>query len=216
MTGRFKLLVSEAWRSLGANLSTTIAATMTVLIGMFLLGLFIALGTWTVSWSNHVKRELVVKVYFLPNATAKQENLVARQLQQNRYVKPGGLHYVSKEQGFAEMKRKYPTLTQNVPSNPLGDRLELNPLRGGDVNVATGEFAFNAAEAYLIENGELTRRLAGVSLLGNGPEALLAIDAVCTDVGFTQALCGKDDQWIPVSYGAPTLRISRLTVAGHG
>ena len=47
-----KLLVSEAWRSLGANLSTTVAATMTVLIGMFLLGLFIALGTWMVSWST--------------------------------------------------------------------------------------------------------------------------------------------------------------------
>ena len=73
VTGRFKLLVSEAWRSLGANLSTTVAATMTVLIGMFLLGLFIALGTWTVSWSNHVKRQLVVKVYFLPQATSGRE-----------------------------------------------------------------------------------------------------------------------------------------------
>ena len=41
---------------------------MTVLVGMFLLGLFIALGTWTVSWSNHVKKQLVVKVYFLPKA----------------------------------------------------------------------------------------------------------------------------------------------------
>ena len=41
---RFKLVVSEAFRSIGANLSTTIAATMTVLIGMFLLGLLIALG----------------------------------------------------------------------------------------------------------------------------------------------------------------------------
>ena len=43
---RFKLVFSEAVRSIGANLSTSIAATMTVLIGMFLLGLFIALGTW--------------------------------------------------------------------------------------------------------------------------------------------------------------------------
>ena len=34
---RLRLLFSEAWRSLGANLSTTIAATMTVLVGMFLL-----------------------------------------------------------------------------------------------------------------------------------------------------------------------------------
>ena len=44
---RFKLVFSEAVRSIGANLSTSIAATMTVLIGMFLLGLFIALGTWS-------------------------------------------------------------------------------------------------------------------------------------------------------------------------
>src|SRR5207344_242616 len=85
VAGRFKLLFSEAWRSLGANLSTTVAATMTVLIGMFLLGLFIALGTWTVSWSNHVKKELVVKVYFdgHPAATAAQKTALVRRLEQS-------------------------------------------------------------------------------------------------------------------------------------
>ena len=55
---RFKLVFSEAVRSIGANLSTSIAATMTVLIGMFLLGLSIALGSWVVSWSDHVKSQL--------------------------------------------------------------------------------------------------------------------------------------------------------------
>ena len=64
MSGRFKLLVSEAWRSLGANLSTTVAATMTVLIGMFVLGLFVLLGTWVLSWSDHIKRQLEVKADF--------------------------------------------------------------------------------------------------------------------------------------------------------
>src|SRR5437762_11644316 len=84
MTSRFKLLLSEAVRSLGANLSTTIAATMTVLIGMFLLGLFIALGTWVISWSNHVKSELDVKIDFCDagfdkckhDATSKEINAV--------------------------------------------------------------------------------------------------------------------------------------------
>ena len=64
MSARLKLLVTEAWRSLGANLSTTVAATMTVLISMFLLGLFIGFGTWMDSWSTHVKSELLVKIYF--------------------------------------------------------------------------------------------------------------------------------------------------------
>ena len=70
------MMVSESLRSLGANLSTTVAATMTVLIGMFLLGLFIALGTWVVSWSDHVKSQLEVKVYFDDDVTPKQINNV--------------------------------------------------------------------------------------------------------------------------------------------
>ncbi|HEV8105370.1 MAG TPA: permease-like cell division protein FtsX [Gaiellaceae bacterium] len=134
MAGRFKLLFSEAWRSLGANLSTTVAATMTVLIGMFLLGLFIALGTWTVSWSNHVKRQLVVKVYFLPQVTSAEKNDVARMLQQNQYVKPGGIKYVSKEQGLEIMKKRYPELVKNLTSNPLGDSLEVTPNHAENVD----------------------------------------------------------------------------------
>ena len=134
MSGRFRLLVSEAWRSLGANLSTTVAATMTVLIGMFLLGLFIALGTWTVSWSNHVKRQLVVKVYFLPKATATQKDDVARMLQQNQYVKPGAIKYVSKEQALKQMRQKYPDLVKNLTSNPFPDTLEVTPNKAENVD----------------------------------------------------------------------------------
>ena len=59
---RLRLMLSEALRSLGANLSTTVAATMTVLIGMFLLGLFIALFSWVNSWTDHVRKDVIVKV----------------------------------------------------------------------------------------------------------------------------------------------------------
>ncbi len=134
MSGRFRLLTSEAWRSLGANISTTVAATLTVLIGMFLLGLFIALGTWTLSWSNHVKDELMVNVYFTQNATPTQESALARKLNQSPLVKPGGVKYVSKAQGFEQMKKQYPQLVQNVPSNPLGDRIDVTPVRAEKVD----------------------------------------------------------------------------------
>jgi cell division transport system permease protein len=134
MSGRVKLLFSEAWRSLGANLSTTAAATMTVLIGMFLLGLFIALGSWTFSWSNHVKKELVVKVYFLPNATTAEKTDLARSLQQNPYVRSGGITYISKEQALQNMKRKYPELVKNLTSNPFPDTLQVSPSRAEDVD----------------------------------------------------------------------------------
>jgi cell division transport system permease protein len=134
MAGRTRLLIAEAWRSLGANLSTTVAATMTVLIGMFLLGLFIALGSWTVSWSNHVKRELVVKVYFQPNATTKEKNDVANMLQQSLFVAQGGVRYIPKEQAFQDMKKRYPELVKNLTSNPLPDSLEVTPNKAENVD----------------------------------------------------------------------------------
>src|ERR1700749_4114755 len=92
-----RLLFSEAWASIRMNLSTTFAATMTVLIGMCLLGLFIALGTWVLSWSNHIQKELQVRVYFCTtaagaaadcsaNATSAQEKEVGKALRNDPHV----------------------------------------------------------------------------------------------------------------------------------
>jgi cell division transport system permease protein len=135
VSGRFKLLVSEAWRSLGANLSTTVAATMTVLISMFLLGLFIGFGTWMDSWSSHVKSELLVKVYFKPGATSAEKDNLGRELQQNQYVATrNGVVYVSKEAALADMKRRFPALVAGVAYNPLPDSLQVQPRRGEDID----------------------------------------------------------------------------------
>ncbi|HKC77229.1 MAG TPA: permease-like cell division protein FtsX, partial [Gaiellaceae bacterium] len=91
-----RLLFSEAWSSIRMNLSTTFAATMTVLIGMCLLGLFIALGTWVLSWSNHVQKELEVHVYFQSNATPQQENAVGAKLRNDSQAKK--VIFISKAQ----------------------------------------------------------------------------------------------------------------------
>jgi cell division transport system permease protein len=134
---RFKVLAAEAWRSLAANASTTLAATMTVLIGMFLLGLSIGLGTWVLSWSNHVKKELVVHVYFCTDlscgtaATKAQEEQIGNLLGKFPEVKT--VTYVSKEQALSIMKKKSPELTRGLPSNPLPDAFEVTPKRGEDV-----------------------------------------------------------------------------------
>jgi len=98
---RVRLLFSEAWSSISQNISTTFAATMTVLIGMFLLGLFIALGTWVLSWSDHVKKELQVKVYFAQTTSPAQEYAVHQQLAKDPRVKT--IVFVSKEQAQKTM-----------------------------------------------------------------------------------------------------------------
>ena len=125
---RLRLLFSEAWSSIRQNLSTTFAATMTVLIGMFLLGLFLALGTWVLSWSDHVQKELQVKVYFAPTATRAQELAVGRRLESNPRVK--SVVFVSKAQAEEQMKKQYPQLYSTpLPSNPLPDSWVVTPVR---------------------------------------------------------------------------------------
>jgi cell division transport system permease protein len=123
---RLRLLFSESLRSLTASLSTTVAATMTVLIGMFLLGLFLALGSWVVSWSNHVKKEVIVKVYFAPSVTDAQIRSVSGTLDdEQRFVKH--VEFVSKEEALARMEKRYPQLVKNLAGNPLPASLEVTP-----------------------------------------------------------------------------------------
>jgi cell division transport system permease protein len=132
MMARFRLLLSEAVRSLGANVSTTVAATMTVLIGMFLLGFLIGLSTWAFSLSSHYKRELVVKVFFNRDATKTQVKTVEAQLVSNPQVK--SVSFVSAEAGLKRMQRKNPELFKGgaLPYNPLGPALTVQPKRGED------------------------------------------------------------------------------------
>jgi cell division transport system permease protein len=134
VTSRFKLVVSEAFRSIGSNLSTSFAATMTVLIGMFLLGLLIALGSWVVSWSDHVKDQLEVKVFFAEDVKAKQINAVGgflRTLETDGKIRD--YQFVSRAEALHRMQRKYPELTADLPSNPLPDSYEVTPKHAEEV-----------------------------------------------------------------------------------
>jgi cell division transport system permease protein len=134
---RFKLVFSEAVRSIGANLSTSIAATMTVLIGMFLLGLSIALGSWVVSWSDHVKSQLEVKVFFVEGVSPKQVNKVGSYLASQDTIKE--YQFVSKTEALKRMKKKYPQLTANLPSNPLPASFEVTPQNAEQVKVIAAD-----------------------------------------------------------------------------
>ncbi len=130
------MLFSESLRSMTANISTTAAATLTVLIGMFLVGVLLAFGTWARSWSDQKKDELVVKVYFCTelecgkDATKKQENAVFTTLQNNALVKPGGVVFISKAAAYKKMKKEHPEIMGELSTNPLPDSLAVTPLHG--------------------------------------------------------------------------------------
>ncbi len=89
---------------------------------------------------------------------------------------------------------------------------------GGQVDITNGKFVFSMSEAYLIEDGKVTRPIKGATLIGNGPDALTRVSMIGNDMRLDPGVgtCGKDGQSVPVGVGQPTLRIDGLTVGGTG
>jgi TldD protein len=89
---------------------------------------------------------------------------------------------------------------------------------GGQVDITSGKFVFSASEAYLIENGKVTRPVKGATLIGNGPEVMTRVSMVANDLQLDDGVgtCGKEGQSVPVGVGQPTMRIDGITVGGTG
>jgi TldD protein len=89
---------------------------------------------------------------------------------------------------------------------------------GGQVDITNGKFVFSASEAYLIEDGKVTRPVKGATLIGNGPEALKYVSMVGNDLALDEGIgtCGKAGQSVPVGVGMPTVKLDRMTVGGTG
>jgi TldD protein len=87
---------------------------------------------------------------------------------------------------------------------------------GGQVDITNGKFVFSASEAYLIEDGQVTRPVKGATIIGNGPDVLTRVSMVGNDLALDAGVgtCGKDGQSVPVGVGLPTIRIDGITVGG--
>lgn len=87
---------------------------------------------------------------------------------------------------------------------------------GGQVDITSGQFVFSASEAYLIEDGKITKPVKGATLIGNGPEVMKKISMIGNDLSLDRGIgvCGKDGQSVPVGVGQPTLKIDALTIGG--
>jgi cell division transport system permease protein len=151
---RLKMMLGEAVRSIGANVSTTVAATMTVLIGMFLLGLFIAFATYAHSWSDHVKDELVVKVFFDRGVDPKNVEAVRVRLESDPRVDK--VEFISAEEGLKIMQEQRPDLfgPSGLPYNPLGPAYTVEPNRAEDTEAIAASLKPNPTGVHRVTFGE--------------------------------------------------------------
>jgi cell division transport system permease protein len=140
---RFRVVVAEAIRSLGANLSTTFAATTTVLIGMFMLGLVVGLGSWALSLSDHYKKQLLVNVYFCTDlrcgseASAGEIDRTRAALASMSQVKT--IQFVSKDQALAQERKKHPAMVNSLPYNPFPNAFKVYPKQAEQIDAIAAQ-----------------------------------------------------------------------------
>ena len=84
--------------------------------------------------------------------------------------------------------------------------------RGGQVDTGRGSFQFAAQEAWIIENGSLSRPVKDVSVSGMTLEILKNVDGLTKDAYLgAPGFCGKG-QTVPVGDGGPLMRIKEALV----
>ena len=132
MTGRLKMILAEAAHSVRASMSTTVAATMTVLVAMLVLGTTIGLGTWILSYSDHIQKQLEIKVYFKTDATPRQINAIGAKFDPKANPLVGNVTFVPKAEALKIMKRQSPEFFKGgLAYNPLPDAYEIRPKTAG-------------------------------------------------------------------------------------
>jgi TldD protein len=94
------------------------------------------------------------------------------------------------------------------------DGVFVRKMGGGQVDVVSGNFAFEITECFRIRDGRLAEPLRGATLVGQGPKLMSEIDMVGWDLGYSTGTCGKDGQGAPVADAQPTLRIPSVVVGG--
>jgi cell division transport system permease protein len=165
MTNHLRMVAAEAARSLRASMSTTVAATMTVLVAMLVLGTTIGLGTWLLSYSDHLKKQLVVDVYFKtdPQATAAQINAIGAKFDPkvNELVKR--VTFIPKAEALRRERKRFPELTKNLAFNPYPDAYEIQPKKGDYLTQLRDELKpLPAGVEKVKDGGDTSRRVLKV------------------------------------------------------
>ena len=125
-----KFFLAEAWRSIRANAAVSVAATVTVLIAVFILGAFIPSFLYVQSTVDSQKEKVDIDAFISDSATVPQVEGLRTQLvalQSNGQIRE--FTYVSKDDALTELRGrlKDPSILEELPSNPLPAKFNIKP-----------------------------------------------------------------------------------------
>jgi TldD protein len=113
----------------------------------------------------------------------------------NTYIAPGD----------AELDDLFASIDKGIYCKRMG---------GGSVG-PTGQFNFAVEEAYLIENGKITKPLKGATLIGEAKDILTKISMCSKDLRLAPGFCGSVSGNIYVTVGQPHIKVDAITVGGR-
>lgn len=87
---------------------------------------------------------------------------------------------------------------------------------GGQVDITSGNFVFEASEAYIIQKGKVGYALKGAMFSGSGSHTMNLISMIGNDLELDNGVgtCSKEGQSVPVGVGQPTIKIDKLIIGG--
>lgn len=98
--------------------------------------------------------------------------------------------------------------------NSVDKGIYCKKMGGGSVG-PTGEFNFGVDEAYLVENGKITKPLKGATLIGTAKEIMTKISMSSQDLALAAGFCGSVSGSIYVTVGQPHIKVDSITVGGR-
>jgi cell division transport system permease protein len=124
---RLRFFLVEAIRSIRANFAISMAATVTVLIAVFILGAFIPSFLYVQSAVDNQKERVDIRFFISDFATAAQRKALFMRLQGDPRVDK--ISFVSKDEAYQRLRTqlKDPTILRDVPGNPLPASFEVKP-----------------------------------------------------------------------------------------
>ncbi|WP_204137522.1 TldD/PmbA family protein [Halomicronema sp. CCY15110] len=104
--------------------------------------------------------------------------------------------------------------TNEALFNSVEKGIYCKKMGGGSVG-PTGQFNFGVDEAYLIENGEISKPLKGATLIGEAKEVMQRISMCSEDISLAPGFCGSISGSIYVTVGQPHIKVDSITVGGR-
>ncbi len=124
---RVRFFLVEALRSIRSNFAISMAATVTVLIAVFILGAFIPSFLYVQSTVDNQKARVDIRFFISDFATAAQRKALFTKLQHDPRVQT--INFVSKDEAYQRLQKqlKDPSILKDVPGNPLPASFEVKP-----------------------------------------------------------------------------------------